>query len=182
MKKIDLHVHTKSTASDRPFTFSPRRLQDYVQVRAVDCIAVTNHNEFDLGQFEAIRGIIDITVLPGIEIDLEGGQVLLIGDGSDLKEFDLRCKKISSRSPTKADSISVDELKGVFGDLSKYIVIPHYDKKPEIKDETLLALGTCVTAGEVTSPKKFMYCMRSADRLVLPSTRRTIIANEIIRD
>jgi ABC-type dipeptide/oligopeptide/nickel transport system ATPase subunit len=166
MKKIDLHVHTKSTASDRPFIFSPRRLQDYVQVRAVDCIAVTNHNEFDLGQFEAIRGIIDITVLPGIEIDLEGGQILLIGDGSDLKEFDLRCKKISSRSPTKADSISVDELRGIFGDLSKYIVIPHYDKKPEIKDETLLALGTCVTAGEVTSPKKFMYCMRSADRLV----------------
>lgn len=166
MKKIDLHVHTKSTASDRPFVFSSDRLKDYIRTREIHCIAVTNHNEFDLAQFEAISKIIDITVLPGIEIDLEGGQLLLIGDGANLKDFDSRCKTISKRSPNKRNSISVGELKGVFGDLSKYILIPHYDKKPEIKEETLLALGACVTAGEVTSPKKFMYCIRNIDKLV----------------
>jgi hypothetical protein len=166
VKKIDLHVHTKSTASDRPFVFSLDRLKDYIRVREVHCIAVTNHNEFDLVQFEAIRKVIDITVLPGIEIDLEGGQLLLIGDGSALKDFDSRCKTIAKRAPNKGNSISVGDLKETFGDLSKYILIPHYDKKPEIKQETLLALGAWVTAGEVTSPKKFMYCIRNADKLV----------------
>ncbi|MEK7249441.1 MAG: phosphotransferase, partial [Bacteroidota bacterium] len=42
----------------------------------------------------------------------------------------------------------------------------HYDKKPEVKEETLSALGACVTAGEVASPKKFIYCIRSDDKLV----------------
>ena len=166
MKKIDLHVHTKATASDRPFVFSFDRLKQYVLRRAVDCIAVTNHNEFDLAQFEAIRKAVDITVLPGIEIDLEGGQLLLIADGLALKDFESRCKSIAKRTPNKSRSISVNELKDVFGDLSKFILIPHYDKKPEIKEETLIALGTNVTAGEVTSPKKFMYCIRNDDKLV----------------
>jgi hypothetical protein len=166
VKKIDLHDHTKATASDRPFVFSLDRLKQYVRDRAIHCVAVTNHNEFDLAQFEAIRKAVDITVLPGIEIDLEGGQLLLIADGLALKEFESRCKSIAKRAPNKSRSISVNELKETFGDLSKLILIPHYDKKPEIKEETLLALGTSVTAGEVTSPKKFMYCIRNDDKLV----------------
>lgn len=166
MKKIDLHIHTKSTASDRPFVFNLERLKGYVRLREIDCIAITNHNEFDLAQFEEIRRALDITVLPGMEVDLEGGQLLLIGDGSDLREFHSRCIRISERAPSKKNSISVDELKDVFGNFSNYILIPHYDKKPEIKEETLSALGTSVTAGEVASPKKFMYCIRSEDKLV----------------
>lgn len=166
MKKIDLHVHTKSTNSDRPFVFDLQRLQGYVEARQLDCIAVTNHNEFDLTQFEQIQAALSIAVFPGVEIDLEGGQLLLIADGSDTKSFDLRCKEISQLTPNKKNSISVPQLRDTFGDLSKYLLIPHYDKKPAIKDETLLALGPCVTAGEVASPKKFMYCIRSEDRLV----------------
>jgi hypothetical protein len=166
VKKIDLHVHTISTPSDRPFTFSADRLKEYVRARDLHCVAITNHNVFDFAQFEVIRKAIDILALPGIEIDLEGGQMLLIGDGSALQDFDMRCRQLSKRSPSKGHSIKVNELKDVFGDLSKYILIPHYDKKPEIKPETLLALGGNVTAGEVTSPKKFMYCIRTDDKLV----------------
>jgi predicted metal-dependent phosphoesterase TrpH len=76
MKKIDLHVHTKSTASDRPFLFDLKRLKYYVDVRCINCVAITNHNEFDLVQFEEIQRAVDISVFPGIEIDLEGGQLL----------------------------------------------------------------------------------------------------------
>jgi hypothetical protein len=47
-----------------------------------------------------------------------------------------------------------------------YILIPHYDKEPHVSEETLSALGSSVTAGEVASPKKFMYCINSADKLV----------------
>ena len=166
MKKVDLHIHTISTPSDRQFVFDLKRLKNYVQMRQLDGIAITNHNRFDLAQFENIRNALDITVLPGIEIDLEGGQILLITDGSDLKQFDAKCKSITARAPNKKDSISVPELKAAFGDLSKYILIPHYDKKPEIKEETLLALAPYVTAGEVASPKKFMYCIRSSNKLV----------------
>lgn len=94
MKKIDLHIHTVATPSDRQFIFDLKRLKDYVRVRELDCIAITNHNTFNLAQFNEIRNALNIVVLPGIEIDLEGGQLLLIADGSDLKDFALRCKKI----------------------------------------------------------------------------------------
>jgi len=53
-----------------------------------------------------------------------------------------------------------------YGDLSEYLVIPHYDKKPSIRQETLKALGHRVTAGEVSSPKKFIYCLNDKTRLV----------------
>jgi predicted metal-dependent phosphoesterase TrpH len=166
MKKIDLHVHTTSTASDRPFVFDLQRLEDYVLARELDAVAITNHNEFDREQFETIRNALAIAVFPGVELDVEGGQLLLIADGSDLTDFDARCRKISRRAPNKRRSLSVAELREVFGDLSTYVVIPHYDKKPEVKEETLSALGACVTAGEVASPKKFMYCIRSSNKLV----------------
>lgn len=166
MIKVDLHIHTISTTSDSHFDFSMDKLKEYVEVREIDCIAITNHNTFDLEQFNAIHESISITVFPGIEIDLEGGQVLLIGDGTDLNGFDEKCQSISDSSPTKKDSLSVGDLKRIFVDLSKYILIPHYDKSPQIKKETLAKLGSFVTAGEVSSPKKFMYCVKDKDRLV----------------
>ncbi len=166
MKKIDLHIHTISTNSDSDFVFSMDRLKGYITTMQIECIAITNHNLFDKPQFQQIRKAASITILPGIEIDLEGGQILLIGDGADLDDFDSKCRQISAACPNKKDSISVNKLKGIFGNLQKYILIPHYDKKPQIKNETLASLGSAVTAGEVASPKKFIYCIRDKEKLV----------------
>ncbi|MCH7638154.1 MAG: phosphotransferase [Bacteroidetes bacterium] len=166
MIKIDFHIHTLSTPSDAAFTFSLKRLKDYVRVRYLDCIAITNHNQFSLKQFEIIKAGIRKLVLPGIEIDLEGGQLLLIADGSDLKDFDEKCQEITKLRPTKKSSITVEQLIQIYGDLAKYILIPHYDKKPQLKEHTLLKLQQFVTAGEVSSVKKFVYWLKGQERLV----------------
>lgn len=47
MKKLDLHIHTIPTVSDRPFDFSMESLKKYVNDLALDAIAITNHNVFD---------------------------------------------------------------------------------------------------------------------------------------
>lgn len=166
MNKIDFHIHTLSTGSDRDFTFSLARLNEYLLLRKLDCIAITNHNRFDLQQFKEIKAGTTVLVLPGIEIDLEGGQILLIGDGSDLDDFNNKCQRLSEARPTKKHPVSVEKLKQIYQNLSEYILIPHYDKKPRIKEQTLLKLAPFVTAGEVSSPKKFVYCLKDADRLV----------------
>ncbi len=166
MKKIDLHIHTKSADRERSFDFEMTCLQEYVEALKIDCIAITNHNEFDLAQFEEIQTALNIHVLPGIEIDLEGGQILLIGARNDLGDFSAKCQIVTDLSPNKRDFVSVEKLKDIFGDISKYLLIPHYDKNPAINDETLTALGADVTAGEVTSPKKFIYCIRDDKKLV----------------
>ena len=54
MKKMDLHIHTVKTQSDYDFAFSVNALKKYVEEQKIDAIAVTNHNLFDLEQYNLI--------------------------------------------------------------------------------------------------------------------------------
>lgn len=165
MKKIDFHIHTVQSNLDAPFLFSMEKLKEYVSSAQLDCIAITNHNLFNKSQFDEIVAEVSIPVFPGIEIDLEGSQVLLIADGIELADFEQRCALVSMAC-AESGSMGADKLFEIFPDLSKYIVIPHYDKKPAIRPDTLEKLKPHVTAGEVSSPKKFIYCLKDKDRLV----------------
>lgn len=166
MKKVDLHIHTVPSISDKQFFFSLNSLQDYVEKLELDCIAITNHNLFDKTQFEYITAQLQIKVFPGIEIDLEAGHMLLISENEDLDDFNLKCKKVTDLIKTKTDYITYEQLIEIFPLLSKYLLIPHYDKKPNIKVETLEKLGDNIFCGEVTSIRKFKSCISENDKLV----------------
>lgn len=165
MKKIDLHIHTIASRSDSPFFFSLNSLSDYVEKLSIDCIAITNHNLFDKAQFEEICRQLSIKIFPGIEIDLEGGHILLISENEELDDFNSKCKKVSDLIKDSNDYITYEQLINIFPLLGKYLLIPHYDKKPQIKDETLIKLGENVFAGEVTSLRKFKACIKETDKL-----------------
>ncbi len=166
MKKIDLHIHTVASISDKPFFFSLNSLKNYVEKLELDCIAITNHNLFDKAQFEIICKELPIKVFPGIEIDLESGHILLISENEDLDDFEEKCKKVTDLIKTKNDCISFEKLIEIFPLLNKYLLIPHYDKKPNIKEETLLKLTDNIFCGEVTSIRKFKSCLKEKDKLV----------------
>ena len=153
MKKIDFHIHTIPTDSDCNFEFSLQQLQKYIKKRTIDGIAITNHNLFDLNQYESISKSVSIVVFPGIEIDLEGGHLLIIANLDELSDFNIKCKSLSELMSDSDESITVCDLENVFLDLSKYILIPHYQKKPNLKPETIKQFSTHITAGEVASPK-----------------------------
>lgn len=72
MKKLDLHIHTIQTLSDRAFSFSVDKLKEYVKSLNIDGIAITNHNSFDLEQYKEIRDELSdlCVVLPGVEINV----------------------------------------------------------------------------------------------------------------
>lgn len=165
MKKIDLHIHTVQSISDRNFIFHLESLKEYVNKLEIDCIAITNHNLFDKTQFEQICQELNIKIFPGIEIDLEGGHLLLISENENLDDFAQKCQKVQALIPTKDDSISYEQLTEIFLDLKDYLLIPHYDKKPNIKPETIKKLGDNIFAGEVTSLRKFKTCIKEADKL-----------------
>jgi len=165
MKKIDLHIHTKPTISDAHFEFSLDKLKGYVDQLKIDCIAITNHNLFDLDQFNTIDDVLNIDVLPGIEIDLEDGHLLLISENNDLAEFSRKCQQVNELITTNTDSISVEKLKEIFIDLNKYLLIPHYEKSPNISAETIKKLNEYISAGEVTSVKKFIACTKQEEAL-----------------
>ena len=160
MKKIDLHIHTVATISDSDFNFSIDKLKDYVDGADLDAIAITNHNIFYGMQFRSIREAISIPAFPGIEINLNECHVLLISDGSNLDEFEAMTARITQKITDPSDSISVEEMKSIFGNIDEYLIIPHYGKKPAINPETLSEIAPYVSAGEVDSAKKFIRTVK----------------------
>jgi len=165
LKKIDLHIHTVSTISDRSFNFDLDNLKKYVSEAGLDAIAITNHDVFDGIQFRAISELLDVVVFPGIEVNLDGGHVLIISDVADLEDFENKSKLVSQRITQAGDSISIDELQKIFCDLNDYLLIPHYDKKPSISGETLDRIACYVAAGEVDSAKKFIRAIKDDTKL-----------------
>ncbi|MCE8193089.1 phosphotransferase [Porphyromonas gingivalis] len=160
MKRCDLHIHTVPSVSDREFTYDKEILSDYVAKTKLDVIAITNHNLFDYAQFQEIKDILpQIVVLPGIEVDLEDGHILVIANNDDrtLLDFNSKCEEIKNLIKSEADNITYDRFVGIFGDLSKYLLIPHYEKEPKLRKDILEKLGRNIIAGEVSSIKKFIY-------------------------
>lgn len=168
MKKIDLHTHTIPTVSDAEFDFDLPNVAEYIEKLKIDALAITNHNVFDLKQYYEIKNTLNIPVFPGIEIDLEGGHMLLITeiDEFEVANFEEKCKLVSNKIKTNTDILTLEEFNEIFTDLSKYILIPHYDKKPQIRQEVLTALHPNITAGEVGSVSKFKRMLKEANDLV----------------
>lgn len=165
MKKIDLHVHTVPGISDSEFVFCLDAFKRYVSEAKLDAIAVTNHNIFDAAQFRTIKETLDITVFPGIEVDLEGGHLLIISDGSNLEDFESRASLVSQKITQIGDTISVEEMEKIFGDLRSYLIIPHYDKAPSITGQTIEKIKPYISAGEVDSTKKFIRAIKDNAKL-----------------
>jgi hypothetical protein len=161
LKKIDLHIHTVTTISDAHFTFSLAKLSEYVSSAELDAIAITNHDMFDLGQFHQIVEELDCVVFPGIEINLDKGHLLVISENENLDEFQIKTQAVSEKIKAVGDSLTVDELVHIFGDLNNYLLIPHYAKKPAIMGDTLERIEAFISAGEVDSPKKFIRMVKS---------------------
>ena len=126
MITIDLHLHTKSSPfSDSEYEFSLPKLKEYVEKLSIDCIAITNHNLFDLEQFNEISEELEITVFPGVEINLEKGHILLISDNNELDDFQSKCKQVEELITSKSAYITVEQLKEIYGELNKYLLIPN---------------------------------------------------------
>ena len=170
MKRCDLHIHTVASISDRAFTFDKDVLQDYVGKTGLDVIAITNHNLFDYAQFHEIKNALPNTVvLPGIEVDLERGHILVIANNDDgtLFDFNTKCEEVKNHIRTKDDDITYNTFMQIFGDLNKYLLIPHYDKEPKLHKDIIKKLDRNIIAGEVSSVKKFIY-MKKEDSELTP--------------
>ena len=167
MKKIDLHTHTVSTISDYQFDFDISKVKEYVDKLKIDALAITNHNIFDFNQYNQIKNTLTIPVFPGIEIDLEGGHLLLITDFDEFEvsNFDEKCKQVSAIIKTNKDTLTLAQLNNIFPELNKYILIPHYDKSPEIKETTIKSLQPHITSGEVASVSKFKRIFKETNGL-----------------
>ncbi|KUK49773.1 MAG: PHP N-terminal domain protein [Parcubacteria bacterium 33_209] len=166
MKKIDLHLHTiPIDDKDCNFEFDVTKFQSFVDQLFIDAVAVTNHNLFNLNQFKEIARILkNVVIFPGIEMDFEDGHLLLISENDNLDDFNQKCEFVENEI-RNGNKITISKLKEIFVDLSKYLLIPHYDKKPKVCQSVIDSLKDHVFTGEVQSPKKFSRTVKESDSL-----------------
>ena len=142
--KIDLHCHTiktkKSDGINRNVdieTFS-----NYMKDLDIKIVAITNHNYFDLNQYNEFSESVKETTMvwPGIELDIKqtpkDGHMIVICDPKNKEEFG----KIFDMTKDKADDYSID-IK-TLGEKTKKLnciyICHYYKKKPEIIDDIIL--------------------------------------------
>lgn len=154
MKRIDLHIHTLSTPLDDDFDFDIESIKRHVSDNQLDIIAITNHNVFDKSNYlEVCKELPNILVLPGIEVSVEGYHVLVVAKDDEIDAFAAQCSGIKPMKQSE-QGIATEEFVALFGG-GDHLVIPHYRKKPSIREPELQKIAGCVSALEVSSQKKW---------------------------
>ena len=143
--KIDIHTHTKKCKSgDAPTReISPADLCETILSTEVRIIAVTNHNVFDLEQFDEIQTGLseDAQVWPGIELDiLEGesrGHLLVIVSPRLARKFSAATEELTKGSNPDTFSVTIESVLSNFDSFNPLYVAHYKQKKPNISDEVL---------------------------------------------
>ena len=151
---------------DSEFEFDISMLSEYVKKNSFDAIAITNHNLFDEKQFLTILREcqnLGCTCFPGIEVSLEGGHILVIGEANESSYSILR--SISKRAEADASdehySMSVSTF-NTFLNAQNFLLIPHlYGKSPKVSDGVIKNISRSVDAGEAANQKKFFIAKKT---------------------
>lgn len=143
--KIDIHTHTKRCKTgDAPTReISPADFCEKILSTEVRIIAITNHNVFDLVQFEEIITCLggEAQVWPGIELDIveDGarGHLLVIVSPSLAKEFFVAVEELTKNSNPNSFTATIEEVLSTFDTLDPLYVAHYKQKRPNISDEVL---------------------------------------------
>lgn len=166
MKAIDLHIHTIKTVFDADFTFDIKKLEEYIDSERISCIAITNHNIFDKNNYELIRDILDISVLPGIEVSLEKGHMLVVGNVDDIDILEEQSNKMRQYIFDEHSYLTIEQFLSIFDNYRDYLLIPHYVKDPIVPIDIINTFETDIIVGEVSSAKKWFSLMKQNDKLI----------------
>ena len=161
VKKIDFHIHTwPNPYLETSFSFDIDVLKTYISKNSFDAIALTNHNRFDREQFLSIArdcSQLNCVIFPGIEISLEGGHILVIGD-ANIDTYSVLQAITDETTANEKDEHYTMSLE-VFNSLvagKNLLLIPHYyGKSPKVPKNIVESIEGGIAAGEAGNQKKF---------------------------
>ncbi|WP_185217997.1 hypothetical protein [Sphingobacterium mizutaii] len=151
--KIDIHVHTKKVKSGDAHTrnIEKERFIEILSETDVSILAITNHNHFDLSQYEEFRdGLVnDCQIWPGIELDvLENGKrshLIIICNPKNYIEFDNQVAEIINSQNPDTFTISLKETVEKFDYLDCIYIAHYFVKKPNLGDKEIEKLLSLVS-------------------------------------
>jgi|SRR5690554_109863 len=142
--KIDIHTHTKKVKQGDAETrnVSPEKFADIIKLTDVKILAVTNHNHFDLEQYNQLVDKVDdiCQIWPGVELDiLEEGRkahLIVVVDPSKAKDLEDKVDEAMNGFTPDTFHIDLDRTVSLFDELSP-IYVAHYSKSPNLIDADL---------------------------------------------
>lgn len=157
--KIDIHVHTRKVKSgDAPTrNIETDQFIDLIKHTDVKVLAITNHNHFDLSQYEEFRDGVSTTcqIWPGIELDiLENGKrahLIVICNPKNYVQFNQNINEILENKNPDTFTISLKETVDRFDALDCVYIAHYFVKKPNLGDEELKILYDLVS-----NPKRIL--------------------------
>ena len=130
--KIDIHTHTKKCKSGDAHTreITPKLFCEAVLATDVGVIAITNHNAFDLVQYQQIQaGIGRVQAWPGVELDIvedgSRGHLLVIVSPTVVDKFCAAVKSITNGASPDIFTASIENVLSYFDSL-KPLYVAHY--------------------------------------------------------
>ncbi|MDH6253398.1 putative ATPase [Chryseobacterium sp. H1D6B] len=157
--KIDIHVHTKKIKSGDAVTrkIEKDRFVEIIRDTDVKILTITNHNHFDLNQYEEFRDGVSTNcqIWPGVELDiLEKGKrahLIVICNPKNYIQFDNNVQEILADKNPDTFTISLHEVVEKFDSLDCIYVAHYFVKKPNLGDEELQILTSLVS-----NPKRIL--------------------------
>lgn len=150
--KIDIHVHTKKTKQGDALTreVAPEKFSKIVQSTDVKILAITNHNVFDLEQFNQMETGLDgaVQIWPGIELDViddeKRSHLIVIVSPQKREEFSEIVNRVTVGKSADDFTISLENTVEFFENLEPLYVAHYLGKKPDMSEasiENLLSMG-----------------------------------------
>lgn len=146
--KIDIHTHTRKCKSgDAPTReISPEDFCDTILSTEVRVIAVTNHNVFDLSQFQAIQARIgsEAQVWPGVELDVHDeqskGHLLVITSPKFATQFSAAVTALTKGYTPDSFRVTIPDVLSTFDAMEPLYVAHYKQKRPSVSDDMLVVL------------------------------------------
>ena len=93
--------------------------------------------------------------------------MLVITEVSDIDNFCEKCSRVFRINGSDNTSfLTEQDFIDIFGDLKKYLLVPHYDKTPALSLQRIPNIQNNISCGEVSSVKKFISMKKMQDDLV----------------
>jgi predicted ATPase len=146
--KIDIHTHTRKCKSGDAQTreISPEDFCDAILSTEVRVVAITNHNVFDLPQFEAIHARLgtDALVWPGVELDVcddhGKGHLLVITSPKLATQFSAAVTALTMGHTPDSFKVTIPDVLATFDAMEPLYVAHYKQKRPSVSDDMLAVL------------------------------------------
>jgi predicted ATPase len=146
--KIDIHTHTKKCKTGDAATreISPEDFCNTVLSTEVGVIAITNHNVFDLPQFQAIQARIgtDAQVWPGVELDVydaqNRGHLLVITSPKFAPQLSAAMATLTAGFTPDSFKVTIADVLSAFDAMEPLYVAHYKQKRPSVSDDMLSEL------------------------------------------